>query len=665
MNLAAGCVVEHTAKGNLPEIAAVLSVAGSSIRIYTLNGKEAVIAAKKIVHATTRPVMSVSNREACRQSLMQTDKLRKKLASEINLAELHELLSDDIRPYSAQELSEFLFSGGDFDSSAALVRLLYADKQYFKNKAEAFVPATEAELKQAIELNARRIANEAQEKVLLDSLKRFELKGELNDELKPHLQSLKDLAAQAEDLSISKKLAAALDKTGLNAPRKMFSLLVKAGIFEEDENLLLIKYRVPTDFSAQLLSEAERLSAEAEQITGRKDLTGLKTWAIDSEGSKDRDDAFSFEKTPSGYKLFVHIADPSRVILPCSPLDKEASARSCSIYTPDKQIHMLPRVLSEKALSLAENKNCAVLTFALQFSLNGSLTDLEIFEAVIRLEKATFYDEANELLNTDEWLKSAFEFSELLKSKRKENGAILFGRQNELSISVENGEIKLSYRDKDSLTAGMTAEFMIWANYAAALFCRENQIPCLYRSQEAADDMPEMSLSFNPLTFYEALKHLKKTIVGPTPAKHSSLGLSCYTQSTSPLRRYGDLVIHRQIKSFLKSGEPFYTQETLAQAMLIADSSLAKADEIMKERERYFLYKYLKQKRLKEREVLLDCVVTELTPTDAVFYSDFFCGFRRCRRPSFNIAAGQKIKVKVNQIDLFDVIIRFDIAAEL
>lgn len=661
MNLSPGCIVEFSGKGSMPDTGVILMAAGGTVRLLLLNGKETTTTEKKILHSTSKAVTTVSDRETCRQNLTNCNNRRREAADSINLAELHELMAEDIRPYSLAELAGFLFAADDEDSAAALLRKLSEDRLYFKNKNDTFQPLSQSDLAAALEIQQKKQAQENEEAALSDALKQLELQGTVSEILREHVNDMKNLVACQEEASISKRLAAALEKAGLSAPRKLFQALIKGGLMSVDENLAIIRNRLPVDFSGELLTEAERLCQAGPNLSGRNNLKHLRTWAIDTPGSKDRDDAFSFEQADDGSCiLWVHVADPAELIARDSLIDKEAARRGSSVYMPDQRIHMLPAEISEKFLSLHEGNEKPAVSFSLSFAPDCSLTELKIFESVINIEKALDYDTADTLLDTDPWLKSALDFADRLKKKREESGAVMFPRQPELSIKVIEDEIIIEHRSRDDLTQGMIAEFMIWANHAAADWCRKNSVPCLYRVQDGDAKKPEFGETFDPVAFFAVLKTFRKTTVSQNAGRHYSLGLDGYTQVTSPLRRYSDLLLHRQIKAVIKGEPPPYSNSDLAQVMLYADSAVSRADEIMRDRERYFLLKYLKQKQ-KNQEVVFDGVVVETSMAEVTFYVDFLCSFRHCRKPSFDVAPGQKVQVKVNQIDLFDGIIRFDL----
>ncbi|MFZ5951089.1 MAG: ribonuclease catalytic domain-containing protein [Candidatus Rifleibacteriota bacterium] len=665
MILVAGCLVEFSARGTEPGFAAVLGCAGGNVRLLLPNGKETTVTEKKILHATNRAVISVSDREACRNAIHEIDLRRQKRSEEFDLSEIHELLAEETRSFTLHELAGFVAEPDDEDAVAAMLRALTADRLYFKEKNGNYTPMNADEMRLIKQQIEKKQALENEEAQMAADLSALQSGQPLSEQLSARLTELKLFIAAGEEAQINKRLMAALERAGLANPRKLHAALSASGVIGVDENLLLVKYHVPVEFSRELQNLAENLATKESdfslRLPQRNDLRHLKTWAIDTPGSKDRDDAFSWElSSEGGYRLFVHVADPAEFIEPGSPLDIEAARRGSSIYMPDSRIHMLPPGISEHFLSLAEGADRYALTFILSFSPEIVLQKLEICESVIRIECATEYDKADLLVDSDAWLATALSLAEKLKSRRAEGGAVMFPRQPELEVKVIDGEIQVSHRNRDDLTAGMIAEFMIWANHAAAEWCRSNSVPCLYRIQEMGEIEAKFSETFDPLTFYSALKSFRKTSVSVHAGRHASLGLDSYTQVTSPLRRYADLLLHRQIKAAIKKQPLPYSQSELNQAMMIADEAIVRADEIMRDRERYFLYKYLKQ-RQKSETLVFDGVVVDFSNNDVTFYCEFLCSFRHCRLPGFDLKVGMPVKVKINQIDLFDGIIRFDL----
>jgi exoribonuclease-2 len=661
MSLSTGCIVEFSGKGSQPGIAVVLSNAGNSVRLFLLSGKEMNLPEKKILHSTVNTKISVSNKEECKNMLAKYNDKRKELAQNLDLEEVYALLAEDSREYSLNEIGSFLFDESDEDSYAGLLRALLSDRVFFKHKKDSFVPASEDEVSKAIALIEKQRAQDEEDNNLKKALKTAMSSGKIFPTLEKFIPEIKAYAAGCET-GFSKRVVAVLEKSGFNNLRKLFTFLVKIGEFAEDENLLLQRYRVPVEFDADLVESAKKQISEYKISGNRKDLRQIKTWAIDTADAKDRDDAFSFEVNSDGSKkLLIHIADPAEYFKAGSDIDKEAQRRGSSVYMPDLRIHMLPAEISEDLLSLSDAGERLALTIEMNFNASAELEDFSIYESVILVDKAIDYDTADQLISTDNWLAQAVSFSDQLKEKRIEHGALSLSRQPELEIKVVDGEIVISHRDRDIKTAGMIAEFMIWANYTGARWCHENSIPCSYRTQEAPDKKAECDAEFDPVKFFAILKTFKKTIKSMRPGLHSSLGLDFYTQITSPLRRYPDFLIHRQIKAVLRGESPEYSETELSNTLLLADAAIGRADELMRNREKYFLHKYLKNKLKEAPKLSFDGVIVDQGANEVNFYSDFFCSFKHCKKPNTPVSVGQKVSVGINQIDLFENIIRLKV----
>ena len=187
MNLSAGYIVEFIAKGSVPEAAVVLSLSGTNVRIMLTNGKETNIPEKKILYSSNRSLISVSNKENCKQNLVNINNTRNEIAEKIDLAEIRELLVEDPKFYELSEIAEFLYDSTDCDSIAALLRKLSDDHIYFKNKNNTFQPVSEEALNQAIELQKKKELQAQEEGMLVDSLKNLLTNSQFNDDLKPYL----------------------------------------------------------------------------------------------------------------------------------------------------------------------------------------------------------------------------------------------------------------------------------------------------------------------------------------------------------------------------------------------------------------------------------------------------------------------------------------------
>jgi ribonuclease R len=123
-------------------------------------------------------------------------------------------------------------------------------------------------------------------------------------------------------------------------------------------------------FSEAVMLETTELKAYISEsdLKYRKDCRDMLTYTIDGAESKDLDDAISLEKTPSGYILYVHIADVSHYVSENTPLDREARKRGTSIYLVDQVIPMLPKEISNGLCSLHPGEDKLTLTCEMHIS---------------------------------------------------------------------------------------------------------------------------------------------------------------------------------------------------------------------------------------------------------------------------------------------------------
>ncbi|RCK79275.1 MAG: 3'-to-5' exoribonuclease RNase R [Candidatus Ozemobacter sibiricus] len=431
---------------------------------------------------------------------------------------------------------------------------------------------------------------------------------------------------------------------------------------------------------------------------GRRDLRGLPTWAIDAETTRDRDDAFSLTVDEGGYTLWIHVSDVAASIPIASPLDREASRRGTTIYLPEGNIPMLPPIISEQALSLSDAGDRPALTWEIRLDAEGAILSHRIYRSLVRVTVATDY------LTADSWLApalppeaaeessavlahpsgnrvgrgvdlegttwtsptapllaAAVRLAGKLRCRRRLAGALLVERQPELKLTLTpDGRVELGYRSGNSPSAEMIMEFMVLANHLAARYCQEHDLPCLYRSQERAENLPDLPAEFQPVAFFQALRFFRKTVLGATPGHHSSLGVGPYCQVTSPLRRYSDLLIQRQLAGHLDHGQAPYDAEGFHQALLAADEATRTAETIMRERQAYWVLKFLQQELAAGRDAW-PAVVVDQTPTDVVVYFEAICEFRTCRRPAHDVAVGQRVTLRVKKADPFEGLLRLEV----
>lgn len=668
MSLIVGQAVEFQDKETGVRLGIILSTSGKGVRLLLLNRKETTVAERTLRHVTTNSRATTADLDRCLEAALRLEEKRAALAAGIDLDELHQLLAEDIRPYSADELAGFIGDATDEDFQASLLRRLASDSCYFREKKDGWVPVPREEVLETMSREKKRREQELEDQALLAELRQgFDQpeKG-MPPRLAVVLEYLVDIVVRGEGNSAPKRLNETLAEGGWLNGRKLSLLLVKLGRFSPDENLLLLKHRVPTVFSPEVEAEVERIrnavsASSPESGPPREDLRALPTWAIDSEGTHDRDDAFSIRReNDGGITIWIHVADAAAAIPIGSALDLEAQRRATSIYMPDGNIPMLPPALSEDVLSLNEGGDRPALTVRARFSPAGDLVESTPFASLIHITRAIDYTAADLMVDEPD-LKLALEFADHLRAKRRQAGALILTRP-EIDVKVRDGVIRVTRKASRSRTSEMIAEFMILANHLMGRFCRDRSLPALYRLQDAPDNRPTLPEEFDPLAFFQAIRVLRRSVVSTKPGLHACLGVDPYCQTTSPMRRYGDLLLQRQVRAALADTPAPYSLATLEDAMLKADQGFSVGEEIMSERLRYFLLKYLKNEQAEGRDTFT-AVVLDAGGNDVQLFNEDLCEFCRCRKPGFDLAVGGRVNARYKQIDPFEGVLKYEIVS--
>src|SRR5213596_2077552 len=195
---------------------------------------------------------------------------------------------------------------------------------------------------------------------------------------------------------------------------------------------IIRKYHLPTEFPRDVLDQAKGIpeTVDARQFEGREDLRGEFIVTIDPDDARDFDDAIHVEKTGSGWRLGVHIADVAAYVEPGSALDREARRRGNSVYLPDRVIPMLPERLSNGVCSLNPGVDRLTHSAFIHFDKNGVAKSARFSRSVIRSTHRLTYKQAYAILKSapcdqlGERLHVAWELASVLRRKRFEHGSL-------------------------------------------------------------------------------------------------------------------------------------------------------------------------------------------------------------------------------------------------
>ena len=355
--------------------------------------------------------------------------------------------------------------------------------------------------------------------------------------------------------------------------------------YDLDAQDLLAQYDIPIEFSPKIISS---IQSSPNELCERLDITDQVCFTIDGATAKDFDDAISISKQGEDYKLGVHIADVSHFVRPNSPLDECAKERGTSLYFPRLVIPMLPEQLSNHLCSLIPNENRHAMTCEMLFSSKGHLKKAWFYPSKIKSRQRFTYKqvqaiyEGKESHHYDSQIRDCYKLYQALWYQRIQRGTIDFDMPEPQITLDENYNVESIAPLQRVDAHKMIEEFMIAANVSMARFCAQQCIPAPFRyhGTPRAEIFEELRLTLNsvgintnklelnsPKTFQNILEQCKEDIkpfVQPLilrsmqqavysieKSEHFGLALEYYCHFTSPIRRYPDLIVHRQMRQFI------------------------------------------------------------------------------------------------------------------
>jgi len=331
-----------------------------------------------------------------------------------------------------------------------------------------------------------------------------------------------------------------------------------------------------------------------------KDLTNLKTFIIDSKNPIEIDDAISLEINNNIKNIWIHVSYPSKLFEFNSEIDINAKRKSSSLYLIDKSITMLPKNIIERS-NLKKNKLSETLSACIELNENGSIKNYEICEALIKPNYEFTYEDTNEILELEP--KEEYELiilNKLLKKSydfRKKKGAITFNNtyskikyNNNNSISFETIEITQAHT--------LVSEAMILMGYITSDYLKKNNIPAPFRTQKINCDTKNiLEKNFNSPVKYIILKQfIGKSFISLKSDIHETLGLDSYVQITSPLRRYLDLLVQRQLYLNINN-KKILSEQIINEEIELSNIKRKENNNIIKENKLFYLKLYFNNKK--------------------------------------------------------------------
>jgi len=648
-------------QGNTLAMGALAAEEKGKAALILSNGKTARVPIARVAFRLGRlerisasPPGSDSFRQEALAALERLEDTSAELSAQVEVSVLWELVREEDAPQSAVELASLALDRDDGPAIVATLRALLAEGACFSRKGDSWVARSLA----AVEaIFVQREADLRREQEQADLFAWFAEPTGDPPEGKVAARYLAALGKVAlnqgePDPDHDSLVRKVLQLAGTHFDRLdegAFRYLLRIGRFEDrDQNLQILRYELRVAFPEEVVLEAEAAAAGRFSRERRTDLTGLAMITVDSSSTREIDDGLSIESmSGGGLRVGIHIADPCAFVPAAGAMDREALIRGLTHYFPETRLTMLPPAIGENAASLVEGQDRPALSFLADLDASGAVVSWEMLRSVVRSTARRTYDEIDQEIGDYPLLDL---FRRQRESHRQGEGAILMFTP-ELELSADSmGRCRLRNLDPLSLSRRAVSEAMILAGDLAAQFCIDRSLPVIFRKQDRPDG--DMIRPGEPVTdLIEARKirmRLKRGEATLKPDRHDSLALSAYVQVTSPLRRYMDLVAHRQIITALEGEEPLFSPSDLGRIMSHAVKSEADARKAERQRVEYWILRHLED-QVEHGNDTLDAVVVQVEPRVMVHLTALAID-----RPSRNltgVSPGDLVQMQVQRVN--------------
>jgi len=546
------------------------------------------------------------------------------LAESIDVPFLWEVVGTDEFGFSDVARDYFGHAPSAVESAAILLRLHDAPMHFHRRVRGRFQAATATEVKNAEAAAAKRAQKAQKLNDLVEQLCRFELPPELRTKL-PGLLYKPDMNTME-----AKAVEQAAQKSHLTPVK----LLERCGAVADSR-----AYHIGRFLFEHFPGPSGREFASVPEFESPAGLprAAVAAFSIDDSTTTEIDDAFSVTRLPDGnYQIGIHIAAPALGFAPGSPADELARQRLSTVYMPGDKITMLPSKLVS-AFSLDAGRDCPALSLYLTVSGDGSY---RILGSDTRAEMVPIAANLRYPILDEQFTEAAlregtgdFPFAPELRVLHGLTSALWTARgkgeqdKGDFLFYLDGDKVTIVPRKRGAPSDRVVSELMIYVNSAWGKLLGDRDVRALFRVQDGG-----------------------KVRMSLYPAPHLALGVTQYLWSSSPLRRYVDLVNQWQILSVLYDEPSPYAERDSELQSIMRDFELTSAsyDEFQRAMERYWSLRWLLQENIQS--------------TTAVVVKENDTLIRFERAPLWQrvhsvpqLPAGTVVTLNLSRIDLYDL----------
>lgn len=594
------------------KVGAVLLDNNSSLQVEAIHGKRSKIKSASVLFQFETPSLSEFMQDA------------QKLADELDANFLWECSAQDTE-FSNNSLATEYFgrTPTPVESAATLLLLQSAPMYFYKKGTGRYKAAPPDALRAALASQEKKQRQAEQQAHYAQQLRHFSLPQEFHPKInnllyKPDKNSVEWKALESVCSETKLSIVELLDKCGAIASTHDYHF--NQFIWEHFPNGIGFKELTPLNFTDPFVDNLP--------------TSDVLAFSIDDAATTEIDDAFSITQLPFGsFRIGIHIAAPALGIPVESELDKIAASRLSTVYLPGNKITMLPDSIINH-FTLSENRLSPVVSLYLDvsddFTVVRSESKIEKIKVTANLRSNLLEEEFNETAILKEEIRHPFGTQLTLLWKFACKMEALRGKNNDnndkidYTFDIQNDRVIVGERRRGSPIDKVVSELMIFVNTEWGKQLSDASITGIFRSQNNG-----------------------KVKMSTSPAPHQGLGVSQYAWSSSPMRRYVDLINQRQLIALLRGETPSYHKENPLLDIVITDFDICYNiyNEFQRTMERYWCLRWLIQENI-------ETIHAQVIKENLVKFDHLPLLTRIASLPE--MTAGSYVQLKLSKINLLE-----------